>query len=244
MAEYVTQEDDWPWRVRAWQERVLDGPPKLPYLHMTEIRSRRWRDEHGISFDDAEERVSEAIRLLRSIGSVSAVGSVVERAHIADIIHPRFKAKKRVPAGLDEPDYFCFIAYATFMVAQVWKKYPDAERVDFVVSRNGKITNRIREFHEPMKVFLDPPLLQLVGNLTPASMEESLPLQAADVLCWHLQRYYSKTMDRLDERRLAMLANDTDGYVHSWEVRDLEQLAERLLARVSEKAGTTAANES
>jgi len=33
-------ESNWPYLDRAWQERVLDGPPRIPYLHMREVRNR------------------------------------------------------------------------------------------------------------------------------------------------------------------------------------------------------------
>jgi hypothetical protein len=33
VAGYVASELEWPWVARAWQERVLDGPPRIPYLH-------------------------------------------------------------------------------------------------------------------------------------------------------------------------------------------------------------------
>src|SRR5579862_4656280 len=37
---WLGPEEDWSrFFVPAWQERVLDGPPKIPYLHMTDIRS-------------------------------------------------------------------------------------------------------------------------------------------------------------------------------------------------------------
>jgi hypothetical protein len=33
----------------AWQERVLDGRPQIPYLHVTEIRRREWHFRRGES---------------------------------------------------------------------------------------------------------------------------------------------------------------------------------------------------
>src|SRR5689334_19334212 len=37
-AGYIGPEKDWSdFFVPAWRQRVLDGPPTIPYLHMTEI---------------------------------------------------------------------------------------------------------------------------------------------------------------------------------------------------------------
>jgi len=46
-AGFVAPEKDWSrFLAPAWQERVLDGPPSIPYLHMTDIRSPQWRSDY------------------------------------------------------------------------------------------------------------------------------------------------------------------------------------------------------
>src|ERR1035441_8314627 len=50
--------------VPAWQKYVLDRPPKIEYLHMTEIRSRAWREKRGLSPEEAELRVNAAVNLI------------------------------------------------------------------------------------------------------------------------------------------------------------------------------------
>ena len=63
-AGYVGPERDWSkFLVPAWQERVLDGPPRIPYLHMTEIRSNEFRNTVGITRPAANARVDEALAL-------------------------------------------------------------------------------------------------------------------------------------------------------------------------------------
>jgi hypothetical protein len=52
---------------------VLDGPPPIPYLHMTDMRSRKFRDEHGLSRYDADSRLDEAIKVIEQLGSLRAV---------------------------------------------------------------------------------------------------------------------------------------------------------------------------
>jgi hypothetical protein len=38
MGGFLASEQDWIELSELWQNRVLNGPPKIPYLHMKEIR--------------------------------------------------------------------------------------------------------------------------------------------------------------------------------------------------------------
>lgn len=228
---YVAAEQEWPWVERAWQERVLDGPPKLPYFHMNEIRREDWRTQHKISFIEADRRTDEAVRVLYSMGAMSALASFIKRSDLSEVFHSKYKRKKQVPIGLDEPDYFCFLAYTCYVLAELHKRYPDADRVNFILSRKHKVTQRIIANHDDTKkqvAILMPELAPLLGGVFPAPMETKLPLQAADVLLWHLQRYYAKTYDRIDERRIWMLTKERDGYLHEWERSELEDMATKF----------------
>jgi hypothetical protein len=64
MAGYVARKADLQYFRTAWRERVLDGPPKIPYLHMSEIRRESWRNKHNLSYNDSEECISEAVRVV------------------------------------------------------------------------------------------------------------------------------------------------------------------------------------
>jgi hypothetical protein len=230
---YVAREDEWPFVTDAWQERVLDGPPKIPYLHMREIRTAAWRDRYHISFNDAEERVADAGRVINSFGNIAVMASTIQRSELKDIFHKGYKKLKNVPRGIDEPDYLCFIGYAASMIAQVRKKWPEATRVNFVVSRKKGVTHHIQTFRDELKRFIKPPLQDLVGDLLPASMENVIPLQAADALLWHIQRYCAcgrdqGKMDASDGIHLAYFIQngELDGTIHAWDRGDLEKMAE------------------
>lgn len=224
---YIAREDDWPDIANSWQRMVLDGPPRIPYLHMREIRNESWRKEHGISFEDSQERVSRAVKLLGSL-HLDSVASTVARSHLEGI-YSHFKNKKSTPVGLDEPDYACFLAYVKFAVEHVRLKYQDVDYIDFVVSVNGKITERIKDFHKQIKLLIDPTLRPFVGDLIPATMETRLPLQCADALCWHMQRFYAGTMHERDRERFDELLGGIDGDLHEWDKSDLENVLANLI---------------
>jgi len=235
VAGYVASESEWPWFARAWQERVLDGCPQIPYLHMTEIRSRGWRATHSISFYEAERRVDEAVCVLQSVGPMSAFVSWLKRADLADIVDTNYTSRKKIPVGIDEPDYACYIGFIFLVLMRVHARYPDATKVNFVVSRKQRITENLNKVIDATSRFLNehklPHLSALLGDLIPASMELQLPLQAADVLCWHLQRYHSKSYDRTDESRIRKLLSERDADHHEWKREDFEG---NLLAAIKE----------
>jgi hypothetical protein len=212
-AGFLAPEEDWSrFFAPAWEERVLDGPPLIPYLHMTEIRSPQWRAEHGLSRLDAEDRIDEAFNLIDTMATLHPVGVSLDAGHL----HDRFAgAGVKVVARTGgakpfDPDYLCFLAYAYMALLHVETDHPEAERVDFIVERKGHVTKYIQEFHSNLPMALEalgkPELSKLVGELIPGE-KERIPLQAADVLCWHTARHQRpNTMDAADLRRYAKIA--------------------------------------
>lgn len=96
-----------------------------------------------------------------------------------------------------------------------------------MVSRKKKVSEHVRDFHEMLKSLLDPPLNGLVGDLIPGDMERTLPLQFADVSCWHMQRYFAKTMERVDESRLWYMLQ-TNGKLQEMTREELERVGRKL----------------
>jgi len=234
VAGYIAEKDYWGDFAEKWQRKVLDGPPLIPYLHMNEIRRESWRKQYHLSSADAQRRVSEAVLLLSDAQRPSAGSSVILRADLQDIVQGKSKEyRKKLPIGLDEPDYFCFIAYAYNIVITISAEHPEAKKVDFVVSRKGKLTDRLKRFHEELQRFVDPKFKDLVGELIPGTPEDRLPLQAADLLCWHMQRHFAKTLDNEDQRRLNILTTDLHGEPHAWTQENLERFTENLFKRLA-----------
>jgi hypothetical protein len=210
-AGWVAPEEDWSrFFAPAWQERVLDGPPKIPYLHMTEMRSAQWRSQWHLSKLQAEDRIDEAFRLIDTMATLYPVGITVDAGQFRDKFSKTrvVKPGNRVGANFD-PDYICFLGYAFVVLQYVAHNHPEAKKVDFVIERNGQITQYIKEFHSQLPQCLqalnEPALSRLVGELIPGG-KDRVPLQAADVLCWHTARP-RKLMDSSDVRRYAKLAH-------------------------------------
>jgi hypothetical protein len=232
-AGWVGPEDDWSrFFAPAWKERVLDGPPPIPYLHMTDIRSPQWRSKYGLSQLQADDRIDEAVLLLDTMQTLFPAGVSIDAGAFRDNFG---KTKIRSRTGgykTFDPDYFCFLAYVWFVLNHVAIHRPEAEKVDFIVERKGHVTKYIQQFHSEIAMALDafgqPELSGLVGELIPGG-KERVPLQAADVLCWHTARFrYPETMGEKDRRRYSTIAQRKGA---RWRVKEqqIAQLAAALL---------------
>jgi hypothetical protein len=137
----------------------------------------------------------------------------------------------RPPWAVKEPDYLCFIAYAAGGVITTARRFSDVDKVNFVVSHKHKVSQHIQEFHGDPRQQMDSPYREAIGELIAADMQNELPLQAADLSCWHFQRHFAKTTDVVDEGRLWRLGQ-TDGFLHENTSSDLGEVGKRLAGRV------------
>ena len=149
---YLGTESTWDYVRRAWQERVLDGPPKIPDLHMTDIRSSYWRAKVGMAFNDSENRVAEAVRVIYGAGALDAVASVIKRSMLHEVF-PKQTEPRKSKTGLDNPDYVCYMAYFQLVLNRVRKLHPDATRVNFVFAEKTETTKGMKMVVEATRRF-------------------------------------------------------------------------------------------
>ena len=178
-------------------KRVLSGPPRIPYLHMPAIRSRAWRNENGLSDHEAERRVEECIDVICKRKDDPALFSF---KFDGDFFDKHIKRTITTSSGTRicmRVDYFVFLGYVYVVLHWVRKAMPRAERVHFLVERNGEVTKNLHEFYSGISPFLAsmnrPDLIPLIGEIIPGGKDRS-PLQAADVFAWHLRRGSEHTL--------------------------------------------------
>jgi hypothetical protein len=201
-AGWLAPEQDWSrFFIPAWQERVLDTRPKIPYVHVTEMRSRAWREKYGISCLDAEQRLDEAAKIIATMGSLYPLKVKIGGSLFRELFQKTHFAVASGARKRYEPDYNAFLTYAYAVLCRVRVKFPDAERVDFLVEQKSGVTKHTQEFFDTLPASLRhigrSDLIPLLGTFTPGS-KETIPLQAADFLCWHSQRADTGTLEQND----------------------------------------------
>lgn len=205
MGGYIASAEYWPHTVDAWKERVLDSPPAIPNLHMSEVGREKFRAKYGITSTQARQKVDTAIDILTSSGGLLGFFSVM-KVPLLDDFRDDLRADGLKPNfGVKEPDYLCYLAYAFHLLAYVYVEFIDVEKVDFVVAIKQKVTNHILKFHESLRAtvaVLRPELLPFVGRVIPEFAKDSPGLQMADLLCWNLRKTYETGVMERDLCRL------------------------------------------
>jgi hypothetical protein len=196
----------------TWERLVLNAYPPIPYLHMVDIRSPKWRQRYGLNKTEADLRVDAAATIIgsRSKERFCPLKTEFDGGHFRDV----FGETKLIRFGRQtstyrmEPDYVGFLGFAYGALEYVWSQHPTAEKVDFVIERKTTITQHIEEFSDTLanafRAKGRPELIRLIGDLIPGG-KERVPLQAADVAVWHLRRNACKEADDDDIRRLSWM---------------------------------------
>jgi hypothetical protein len=214
---WLMPETDWyTYFSPAWQERVIDAKPKIPYLHMTEIRDSGWCKENGLTWLQAQEKMDTAAMLIHQMGSLCPVtiganaGTFLD-AHGTKKIMENVAGTKGVRFLID---HYCFNAYVWAVLNYVRIKYPEAEKVDFVIEYKKGVSEKIEQFYNTFDKSLayvgQPELAKYMGELTAVS-KQRVPVQAADMLCWHVSRSDLGLLKGRDEERAATIFRGRHG---------------------------------
>jgi len=237
---WLMPETDWySYFAPAWQERVLDAEPKIPYLHMTEMRDPAWLKDHGITWSQAQEKMDMAAVMIYQMGSLRPV---VVSADAGAFLDAHGKKKIIKNAGDKKPgrflvDHYCFNAYLFTVLSCVHRDYPEAEKVDFLVERKEGVFERIKQFYdgfaESLKQIGHPELIKYMGELNGVG-KERVPVQAADMLCWHVSRGDLGLLEGRDANRAATIFSGRKGPIIELPDKLHFQLADAFAEKMNE----------
>lgn len=222
--------------IPAWREKVLKGPPLLDEFHMTEVRSPSWREKLGITKDDAEARIDAAVEVISQTPGLFAIRSSVDGAHFekhASGLKFRLNDPLRKPAGF-VIDYPSFNGYM-YLVLLTCAAYSKTEKVNFMIEKKKEVFPAIDEFFVGLRQsFVNigwPRCAEIMGTLLPGD-KKAIPLQTADVLCWHTQRLAahvrnsSISFSDVDSARFSKLTRLGSG--HTWPREMMQELCDGL----------------
>lgn len=199
----------------TWEESVINGPPKIDYFHMTDLRSRAWRAAHKITEADAERRIDAAVDVVCGMKTVFILTVSIEVAayneELGSLVaaHPACRTAP-VQAMLKTPDYHGLLGYMLYSLVLVREWHPEVTTLGFLVERKKRLSHWFEQSHDDVPEMLHnvghPELIPLLGPLQHFKKEDQRrPLEAADLLCWHRQRAHAGSVEGVDRERCARL---------------------------------------
>lgn len=179
LAGYVNTAQKWADLSEEW-ERVLQQGRPAAYMHMADAERMRG-PFRGWGRLDRELKV---LALARTIADSDpwSFSIAIDLRDFSDVFGPT------VPYGFQQPYFLAFFA-AQILVAGHHHNLGVTSTVDFIFDEQSQIHRTATALYSMLKEVQAPELRSLWGA-TPIfrSDKEVLPLQAADMLAWHVQR--------------------------------------------------------
>jgi len=187
MAGFLARADIWASFSYIWAA-ALAAPPSIEYLKMKEAQNLSGQFR-GWSSADRDIKISRLMRVINNFKPLSFEFSV-SREQVDRLVRPTS------PRGLGSAHFYC-----TFGVVATLTRYVSGEGVsvpiDFVFDEQSGVSEDISIFFSLMKSKLPKEARRLITS-TPIFRDDKhfLPLQAADMLAWHLRREYEDFGER------------------------------------------------
>lgn len=173
-AGYIASVPEWLAFSKDWQER-LDMWPRWPAFKMSEIAASADAQRH--------ERAGGFYRVIEDHARAFVAIAVDEQALIQVVQELGF------PDYLENPYITAFRAIFDF-TAQLQHELGITEPIDFIFDERSE-KEQVRRGFEVFKQTCDPAIRGRVGNEPRFERDEDyLPLQAADLLAWHVRRHW------------------------------------------------------
>lgn len=215
IAAFINGADQWADFSDRWARR-LRRHPAIDYFKMSEAESLRGQFE-GWSEADRDEKVLKLARVINESRPWS-VHCSVSREQYERILAPV------APYNLQNPYFVCF--WGVMHAAADYHRalgIGGVPPVDFVFDEQGGLGHDAALWYQWSKEQQEPEIRNLMGA-TPIFRDDKLvvPLQAADMLAWHLRRHHEK--GGLETRPAMDLLTGQHRY-HEVDAQTLQRLA-------------------
>ncbi len=203
MAGYLGRADMWERFSEAWIEE-LQLAPAISYLHMVEANSLRGEFK-GWTQEARDLKLLKLLRVIKHFEPLSFQFTVNRDEY--------FRVLKPVsPRGLGNPHFTCCFSVISGVARYVAEAEANAQ-IDFIFDeQDGVSADMALLFHE-MKHGIPSSARKLICG-APAFKNDKVvvPLQAADMLAWHLRREHE--VKKTENETLAMATNLRNPHGH------------------------------
>lgn len=220
MAGYINFPERWIEFSREWARVLREGRP-IQYLHMVDAHAARG-EFRGWGRLDREIKVAALAQVVAN----SAPWSFHVSVNLSDFAET---FDKSMPHGFQSPYLVCFIAVAT-QIGRHTASFGAPMPVDLVFDEQNQIHKAALALYDGMKA-MQPDDRRIWMGSTPIfrSDKDVLPLQAADMLAWHVQREI-RDGDLIPKSRVSnlLIQDGRHSYIHI--DRDgLQRMREQML---------------
>jgi Protein of unknown function (DUF3800) len=186
LAGYINTVEMWEAFANVW-DFALKQSPSIEYLKMSEAESLRGQFR-GWSREERDAKIIKLAQVI-NLSRPHFVFCSVNGDEYIKIITPV------APQNLKNPYFMAFWGIID-SAARYLQNAGDILPVEFIFDDQGSMGDDAALFYQEMKKNLAPDLRAVLGN-TPIFRDEKnlLPLQAADMLAWHVRRNHEKSSD-------------------------------------------------
>lgn len=229
LAGFISYTEIWERFSASWAE-CLTKPPALPYLKMSQ--AKRLHDTfRGWSSADRDERIKQFTDVI--------LAQKVMTANVFALYWDDFRrARDEHPEVADCHAYDMLFHGVMASVTRNLLKLDIPQSVEFVFDEQGYAGSRSIATYQSMKWKLPDELtMQVAGSPRLADDKIVLPLQAADLLAWHVRRYLAENktipVERVGGNGHQLIGlekypalNDLLGHQTIWNVYDYKRIKE------------------
>jgi hypothetical protein len=182
LAGYINTADKWILFSDAWQEE-LDSQPSIRYLKMSEANNLGG-EFRGWSAEVRDEKLRGLARVIRHFGPAT-IHSSISRKEFKEIVSPV------APYGFNRPYLYAFQAIIVSLANSMLEYGVPKVPVDFIFDEQGKLGEEARFFYRIVRD-TQPAGVRSILSSDPIFRNDKmvLPIQAADMLAWHVRRTY------------------------------------------------------
>ena len=184
LAGFINTAEKWARFSDAWYAE-LRRAPSIEYFKMVEAAGLRG-EFGGWTMEDRDNKVADLARIIRHWEPATVHSSVSQR-QVREIIHPV------APYGLRDAYAYAFEALLIPTAIHQVQHRKDLMQVpiDFVFDNQEGMGQRAKELYQAIRLN-QPKAVQNVLSAEPAFRDDKavMPLQAADMLAWHIRRHF------------------------------------------------------
>jgi hypothetical protein len=184
LAGYINTADKWVLFSDAWKEALQLSPP-IEYFKMSEANSLNGQF-YGWSVPDKDAKILALARVIRHFKPAS-IHCSISRRDVKSLM------KGKVPYGFADPYGYVFSGIMVPLAHQQIQRDMIRVPIDFIFDEQENIGEEAKFWYKQIRD-MQPKAVKDLLSIEPLFRNDKnvMPLQAADMLAWHIRRQHEK----------------------------------------------------